>query len=86
MAESRFADARFLEEDDTAQETMPAYITSTAKGTMKNVIQGLKADMPVHQLQKEAKPTGGHILLCQADKRKGLYHLSINANSLKVYF
>ena len=47
-AKSHFADARFFEEDDTPKETMPASSTSTGKGTMKNVIQVPKEDVPVH--------------------------------------
>jgi len=45
-AESHFADARFFEKDDTCKETMAAAITSTARGSMKNVIQVPKEDMP----------------------------------------
>jgi len=48
MAESHFADVRFFEEDDTPEETMPAAITSIGRGSMKNVIQVPKQDMPAH--------------------------------------
>jgi len=47
-AESHFADARFFEEDDTPKETMPVAITSTGRGSMKNVIQVPKEYMPAH--------------------------------------
>jgi len=58
-AESHFTDARFFEEDDTPKETMPTAITSTWKGTMKNVIQVPKEDMLAHQLQREENQLGG---------------------------
>ena len=38
-AESHFADARLFEEDNTPKETMPATITSTGRGSIKNIIQ-----------------------------------------------
>ena len=47
-AESHFTDARFFEEDDTPKETMPVAITSTGRGSMKNVIQVPKEYMPAH--------------------------------------
>jgi len=37
-AESHFADARFFEEDVTPKQTMPAVITSTGIGSMKNIV------------------------------------------------
>jgi len=46
--ESHFADARFFEEDDTTKETMPATIASTGKGSMKNIIQMPREDVPAH--------------------------------------
>jgi len=49
-AESHFADARFFEEDDTPKETMSTANTSSGKGSMKNVVQVPKEDMPMHQL------------------------------------
>ena len=52
-AESQFAVARFFEENDTPKETLPATITSTGRGSMKNIIQMPREDVPVHQLQKE---------------------------------
>ena len=52
-AESHVVDAKFFEEDDNPKETMPATITSIGRGSMKNVIQFPKEDMPTHQLQKE---------------------------------
>jgi len=49
-AEYHFTDARFFEEDDTPKETMPIAITSTGKGTIKNIFQVLKEHMPAHRL------------------------------------
>jgi len=40
------------------KETMPAAITSTGSGSMKNVIQVPKKDMPTHQFQKEENKQG----------------------------
>jgi len=52
---------------------------------MKNVIQVPKEDMPAHQRQREENQLGGHVRFWQADNCKGLYHLRIVVNSLKVY-
>ena len=82
--ESYFADARLFEKDNTPKETMPATITSTSRGSMKNVIQVLKEDIATHQLEKEENEQG-HVLFCQADKCKGFYHLRVIANNFKVY-
>jgi len=49
-AEPHFADARFFAEDDTPKETMPATITSTGRGSMKNIIQIPTEDALAHQL------------------------------------
>jgi len=46
--ESHFTNAGFFEEDDTPKETMQATITSTGRGSMKNVIEVPKEDMPTH--------------------------------------
>jgi len=37
-AKSHFTDGSFFEEDDTTKETMPTTITSTGRGSMKNII------------------------------------------------
>jgi len=47
-AESHFADARFFEEDNTPKETMLATITSIGRGSMHNIIQMPREDVPVH--------------------------------------
>ena len=52
-AESHFVDARFLEEGDAPKEIMPSTITSTGRGSMKNVIQVSKEDVPKHRPHKE---------------------------------
>jgi len=52
-AESHFAYASFFEEDDTLKETMPTTITSIVRGSIKNIIQMPREDLPAHQLQKE---------------------------------
>jgi len=57
--ESHFAYVRFFKEDDAPKETMPPTTTSTCKGSMKNVIQVPKENMPTHQLQKEEGQQGG---------------------------
>ena len=50
IAESHFTDIRFFEEDDTPKGTMLVAISSIGRGSMKNIIQVLKDDMPTHQL------------------------------------
>jgi len=49
-AESHFADARFFEVDITPKQTIRATITSTGRGSMKNIIQMPREDVPAHQL------------------------------------
>jgi len=52
-AESHFVDERFFEEDNAPKEIMPSTITSTGRGSMKNVIQVSKEDVPKHRPHKE---------------------------------
>jgi len=71
-AESHFTDARFFEEDDASKETMMSTITSIGRGSIKNVIQVPKEDMPIHQLQKEESQQGAHSFLLSKQIRRSL--------------
>jgi len=48
-AKSHFADARLFKEDDTPKEAMPATITATGRGRIKNIIQMRREHVPAHQ-------------------------------------
>ena len=61
-AESHFADTRFFEEDDAPKETTLSTITSTGRGSVKNIIQVPKEDVPTQALEGR-KLIGAHPFL-----------------------
>ena len=81
-AESHFVDARFFEENDAPRESIPSTITSMGRGSMKNVIQLPKEDIP-HISSSRKKSNSGHMLFCQVDKYEGRYHYKVDTNSPK---
>jgi len=53
----------FFAEDDAPKETMASTITSTGRGSMENIMQVPKEDMPTRQLQKDESQQGAHPFL-----------------------
>ena len=77
--ESHFVDAGFFEKENVPKETMPSTITSMGRGSTENVIQEGRCART--SAPEGRKPTGGHILFCQANNYEGHYQHKVNTSS-----
>jgi len=55
---SHYAYARFFEEDNAPEETMPSTSCCMGKDGTKNALQALKEDVPKQHLKKEESKQG----------------------------